>query len=459
MSRKGAQLESEQDRSVRRSSKAIFPLALVTMPAILFYLVTFRTALNIPFLDEYRCVLLFLNRWKLLHGFSTKLSFFLAWQLNEYKLFFLEGVVWLQYRLLGHVDFKILCLAGDLFILLLGILLWKMFLPSRKDLALRLAFFIPVSWLLFQLEYWEILNWASAELQHLSGIVFSLATLFFLLRTSRTAFGLAAACFILAFASSGSGLLLVPAGLAILVAGRRFAATAIWLCTSAGCMAAYFYHYNVRSSQVDPHRSIFAILLHINPVHMLGFAGCAAATPIASVTLGLLLWVFFGWMAWRGYMRRNPLISCCVLLLLITSIGVAGIRSEHPIEQFLTSRYTIYSVLLLIFAWFMIVEEFLQHGRRPDLNNNAYLASVTAAVLFSLFMDGVGLVHIRSHNQALIQGMQIFEHPSSPGSTAGLYGPYMIAPYETAQPPEFNVFARRTLIDSMQLGVYEPPQY
>ena len=39
-----------------------------------------------------------------------------------------------------------------------AILLWKMFLANTKNLAARLAFFIPVSWLLFQLQYVETLG-------------------------------------------------------------------------------------------------------------------------------------------------------------------------------------------------------------------------------------------------------------------------------------------------------------
>ena len=69
-------------------------------------------------------------------------------------------------------------------------------------------------------------------------------------------------------------------------------------------------------------------------------------------------------------MRRNPLVSYCVLFLLLTAIGVAGLRSDFGLAQAVSSRYTVYSALFLILAWFAIVEEFLEHSRVPLLRNS-----------------------------------------------------------------------------------------
>ncbi len=105
-------------------------------------------------------------------GAAAKFCFFLADQHNEYKLFFGQGVAWAQFALLGHVSFVQLCVLGDSAVLVLALLLWSMFLPDEKDLARRLAYFVPVAWLLFQLEYCETLNWAMAAMQNLWVLVF-----------------------------------------------------------------------------------------------------------------------------------------------------------------------------------------------------------------------------------------------------------------------------------------------
>jgi hypothetical protein len=49
------------------------------------------------------------------------------------------------------------------------------------------------------------------------------------------------------------------------------------------------------------------------------------------------------------------------LFLLLSAVGVAGLRSDIGLKQSLDSRYAIYSALLVIFAWFAVVEKFLQH--------------------------------------------------------------------------------------------------
>jgi hypothetical protein len=102
------------------------------------------------------------------------------------------------------------------FVLLLAILLWKMFLPGYKDITAKLILFLPVSWLIFQLQYVETLNWAMPSLQHLPSLVFSLSAIYFLMRKTRRAYYCTVPCLVLAIAASGNGLLLVPIGAVIL---------------------------------------------------------------------------------------------------------------------------------------------------------------------------------------------------------------------------------------------------
>ena len=134
--------------------------------------------------------------------------------------------------LLGHVNFVPLCVLGDSSVLVLAFLLWLIFLPEEKDLGKRLAFFIPAAWMLFQLGYWETLNWAMASLQNLWVIVFSLGTIQCLLRPTRKAYASGLLLYALAIGTSGNGLLLLPVGVLILATRRQFARVAGWLALS-----------------------------------------------------------------------------------------------------------------------------------------------------------------------------------------------------------------------------------
>ena len=129
--------------------------------------------------------------------------------------------------------------------------------------------------------------------------------------------------------------------------------------------------------------------------------------------------IFFAVMARRGYLRRNRLVSYCVLFLLLTAVGVAGLRSSLGVRQSLDSRYGIYSTLFLIFAWFIIVEEFLQSETVPLRRNQILLVAIAAAIVFSLTMDTWGRSYLSARDRIVILGMAAYDHPASPGQAAG----------------------------------------
>jgi len=439
------------------------PLIFVALPAILFYGILITNVSTIPYYDDYYTLLGFINQLIPLESFSARFMYLLAAQHNEYKLFFDHTIAWLQYALIGHLEFRSLALIGDASILFLVLLLWKMFLPHHHSLAERLAYFIPISWLLFQLQYWESLNWPMASLQNDPILFFSIATIYFLLKGTRPAFCAALALFIIAVATSGNGFLLISVALLIFILNRQYLRIVPWLIAAAACIAAYAYRYNINSSQVQQHHSILSTFHPLAPAYVIAFIGSAAGFPFkpVSLVLGTALCVFFIWMARRGYIRRNPFVSYCMLFLLLTAIGVAGLRSEFGLAQAMSSRYTIYSALFLTFAWFAIVEEFLQHRRVPFLTNNLYLAVVALSILFSLCMDGFGYLEISTRTQHLQQAMSAYQHAyQHPTGSGPITGPSPQLINRTPDPltDSFNLDARPILAESERLGVYHPPQ-
>jgi hypothetical protein len=459
----------EPARTRSSAASAVIPALLVAIPGVLYYSILFRHLVNLPLLDDYDAVLGFLNQLVQVKGTAAKVWFFLGAQHNEYKIFFGHGIAWAQYAALGHVNFSAICVLGDCAVAVLALILWSMFLPGQKDLGKRLTYFVPVSWLIFQLEYYETLNWAMPSLENLWVIVFSLGAICCLLRPSRKAFAGAVVMYVLAISSLGNGFLLLPVGLLILVMQRQRARAAGWLVISAANIAAYAYRYNLHSSQAiysaqsHQHGSVFATLLHLRPDYVLAFLGNAAAIGGASPTyaaisiaLGLILLGVFAWMARRGYARRNPVVAYCVLFPLLTAVGVAGLRSDFGLTQSLSSRYTIYGALALIFAWTAAAEEFLQERSGPMVNNNPYVAMTGAAVLFGLCMDYVGNANLSRRESDAKIGMAAYERIA--GTTA-LEGPIPPVPFENDVIKTLRTRSQGILAGSIKLDVYEPPNY
>jgi hypothetical protein len=211
-------------------------------------------------------------------------------------------------------------------------------------------------------------------------------------------------------------------------------------------------------SRAAKNQSLFATITHLKPLYVIAFMGDAAGIPYlaGSIVLGSALCILFVWMAFRGYFRKNPAASLCILFLFLTSLGVAGIRSDLGIEQSSASRYTIHSALLLIFAWFAIAEEFLQDRKTPLLASGLYLSAVSIALVFGLFNSALGAVMILKRNDELIRGMRSYEHLNRPDPTATQDGPM---PNHNAWVAGFNLRARGILQESSQLKIYDPPRY
>ena len=442
--------------------KALIAAAFVAFPAIVFYSILLRTAIDIPFQDDYEALLDFLNQMAELKSTAAKSAYFFGAQFNEYKLFFGHGLAWLQCVLFGRSDVRVLCALGNGFVLLLAILLWTMFLPNHKNLADRIVFFIPISWLLFQLQYVETLNWAMPALATLPVLVFSFGSFYLLMRPSRLSFCGALLCLVLAIASFGNGFLIVPVGTLILAVDRRYVRILGWIGISAACAAIYAYRYEMPVPHAHIHHSLFSTLTR--PLYVIAFMGSSAAIPIgglnhrfvvlSSIVLGLLICAFFIAIASRGYIRRNPLNSYCILFIVLTAIGVAGLRSDLGIAHSLDSRYKIYSNLLLIFVWFVIVEEFLQSDRLPIRRNFILLVAITTMVLFSISMDIWGLAYLRDRNHLIVTGMKAYEQTVSSESSRG---PILPNPNQDPRLDELDRRAPLILRQSTNLGVYRPP--
>lgn len=440
----------------------LIPALLVSIPPVLFSTILFFKALNLPDFDDYDAVLGFMNRFLALQSVSSRASWFFSSQHCEYKLIFLHTVTLLQFYLSGHIDFRILCdIAGGV-ALLLAVPLWKMFLPGLDDVGLRISLFVPVSWLLFQFEYCEALDFVTPEMQHVAGLVFSLSALCLLVRPGRWSFLSALVCLLLAVSADGIGLVLIPIGLLALTVGRSYTRIAAWGIAALASIAVYAYGYNVTQSGTVVHRSIFAVALGFRPDYVLAFMGSAVSFPFhfraGSVTLGALLCAFFAWMAWRGYWRRNPAVSYCVLFLFVTAIGVAGLRSDFGVAN-IPSRYTMYSAVLLALAWTALAEEFVVRRRTLLINNGLYLGAVAVTVLFSLGMDMIGAGLMNQRNEQLIEAMTHFEHPTASDAKPSP-APDAVVPEQLGWVPNaFNHHAREVLLESMRLGIYQPPHF
>lgn len=387
-------------------------MSAVLLPVLVFYAILFRHTINMPLIDDYDGVLGFLERYSRLSSFSEKLVYVLTTQHNEYKTIFANAVIALQYQLSGHPNFVALSWIGNLFVLPLGYFLWREFLPRDKDTARRLLLFVPVSCLLFQLQYGETLNWSSPGLENIPILFFTLAGISALTRQTSAGFLWASGFLVLAIASSGNGFALVPLGIWILLARRHRSRAVAWAGVGLACAAGYFYHYNFHSSQQSSNGSVLESIYHLNPLFMLSFAGSVAANTVpgirfSTIVVGAAIAAVLLWMARSRFDRVNPAYFYFSVFLALTAIGVSGIRSKLGFHASVASRYRVYSDLLLICCYTFLVERYAArafHSRR-----RWFLALVATSVFLCATFDWTGSRMFSRRETDMAQGAELYK--------------------------------------------------
>jgi hypothetical protein len=443
----------ETSAAERRLSVPIL-FAAVIFPIVVFYSYLFFTSRNIPLTDDYDAGLKFANHLVQIHDFSGRLIYFVGAQHNEYKIFVGHGLVWLQLALIGHINFAVLSALGNLSVLLLGFILWKMFLPG-VNLERRLALFLPVSLILFQYQYVETLNWPLPGVQNLPVVPCAIGSIYLLGRKTRSTFVGSMALMVLGIAASGNGFLIAPVGALMLLMDRLYGRLVTWILTTGACAWIYAYRYNAMATQSPKHQPLLVVLMHPHLIYLMGFLGAAGRYPVqpGAVVLGFALCVFFGWIIWRGYLRQEPVIGYCLLFVLLTAIGVSGLRADFGLAQSLSSRYRIYSDLLLIFVWFALVKT-TRMDETPTLRGSRlFVTAVVMSALFCVAMDGIGMRNLHKRDQKLEHGMELFER------SGGLQSPVYSPDGEIQGYPGFDEHARQILIESQKSGTYEPAPY
>ena len=430
-------------------------LSVVLFPALIFYSLLARHAINIPLLDDYNGVLEFLEHLSRLPTWAAKSGYILTAQHNEYKTIFANAVIALQYALSGHPNFILLSWLGNLFVLPLGYLLWRHFLPTEADTARRLLLFVPVSLLLFQLQYAETLNWSMPGLENIPILAFTLASIAFLVRGGSRDLLWAGAFMVLAIGTSGNGFALVPLGALLLLLRKELRRTGLWVGLGVLCAAGYFYRYNFHSSQQSSNGSVLDSVHSLNPIFTLSFMGSAVGNPhpvfqYVSVLLGAVILGILVWMAKSHYGRINPTIFSFAIFLALTALAVSGVRSKLGFDASHAGRYKIYSDLLLICCYTFLVERYWRGGR--PRHRLYFLVALIASALFCGVFDLAGNRKLSTRQSDMVEGAAMYERSNHQR------GPVLLNGTErTPAAIRINHLAQPIIQESESTGLYRFP--
>jgi hypothetical protein len=413
-------------------------LFAVLLPAISAFGILYRQALIVPYQDDYGVILAFAADYEQLPSLESKLLAIATTQTIEYKIIFEHFIVASEMELTNHISFALLTGLGDLFLLPIAYLLWRTYQEKGTDLNHRLLAFVPISLLFFSLTYWETLNWSTADLQNVPVICFSLLAIYLLFPMSGGRWLLACLVAGLAACTSPNGFLLGPVGLMILLPRRTYAKSLLWCASFVGPLAAYLYHYTpaVRVA----HRTFYIT----RPIFFLAFLG-AGAVPYRwpAALLGIAILVIF-WLAVRSrFDRTNPVAFYFTVWVLATGLMVSSVRGATGV--WVVSRYSIYSILLLIFCYSFLAQYLPAFNRR-----GFYVTSIVFALGICLLAQVHAYRKLGARRRMVLTGIALYR--ADPQANSPMIDPNLLQ----ALPGE-KEYEQNALTNAIRKHVYTLP--
>lgn len=395
-------------------------IALCALPLLAMLLIAPIELSALPILDDYDAVLGFAAQ---LHGqpFLPRMAAALTFQHAQYKLIVEQTIVALQFGVLHRINFALLGIVGNLFLFPLVFIFFAQFLPELP-LQHRLALFLPAPFLLYQLTYAESVDWGMFSMQTLAVVTFALPSLYFLCRgSSGRDIGLACLFALLAAFSSMNGFFLALVGGVILIVRRQRVYFLSWVLTFVFALAVYLYRYRYSP---DTHGSVGTMM-----VYTISFLGSDFETmhrkPFhgAAIVAGLLMLGIVVHAAMHRYGSKRPFMMSVVAWSLLTAMLVAIGRASMGVSQSLSSRYKIYSSMMLVFCYQYAVEWVLQRSSMaPRARRNVYLAALTFSICFCIGADAAGMRFLHKRRMVTYEGIAWYlrapetHSPSTPGA-------------------------------------------
>lgn len=384
----------------------------MSIPPVIFYVFLAKSLTGIPFADDYDTVLRFLLQWRT-EGWIKHLAQVVTFQHNDYRCMFENGVVGIQYALLGRADLKMLSMLGDLLVIPLFGVLYLIWIECGRPHEYTFLAFVPVSWLLFQLQYEGTLNYATSGLQCIPVILFALLTCLLATKASRMAFLGTLVSFMLCVASYANGLFLIPIGALIYLQRKEYRRLTAWCCVGVIACLIYFHKYDftVEASNTHMSNNVSGILQHLSPVYAAAFLGSIATirTPWPAILLGFLLTATFFFVSFNRLFSRRPALYYSMMFFFVTGLAVSGLRSGFGITQALDSRYRINSTVLLILLYLYLADRFYGVLTRRWILKSIACTAALLLMGFNIASNYTGAKFLEARRNALEAEMTRWE--------------------------------------------------
>lgn len=379
------------------SNKKPLLVLAAALPVVFWIGVILYYSVNLPWYDDFDPFPDFLSKWITTDAFAERLKL-LFQPNNEHRMVVGKLATLAYYWVTGHLNFTFLHIGAALFTLGTLAVFWRAFKRSN----LSGWYFLPVPFLLFQLQYHLIFLWAICGWQH-EPVVFFVVLSMFLLSGKR--FGGALLAGVCATYAMSSGIFVWPAGVAVLLLRSQYKQLIGWVLVGALAVGLYFYGMSAQGNESS--FAFFAQYPHLSVLGFFAFLGglfdffpeksivVRSALPVLMAFI-LMIWVAI-WL-WRqatpwlartfGAFKQsgkssesekaadlNAFLLGILAFLLVEALVIGLLRPRFGFFVMIVSNYKIYPALFLIVTYLtFIVSTQNQLLRKRALQVSAFVA-------------------------------------------------------------------------------------
>lgn len=332
---------------------------LILLPAIIFGIYLFSSAVNVPFNDD-EALFFTLNR---VHEKPAQTFIALFEQHNDHRMFFSRlGSIVVDF-LQGEMNFKTMIVAGYGNLLLLVFSFFLIFKSLNRDVY----YFLPVAILIFSPIVYEVHIWAFTSFESTLAIAFSIFALYFLQPSKKNSWYLALPLAMAATVSNLDGLSVLPVGIFWLFMQKRFRDGLLFSVFSVVYLLVFFIGFHFSSA------SNFPPFPHIVGMVLRGFVTfCGSSfkvlsdSHVALLTLllgGFILLVYFvavgqklaARKSWGDVLFPVSFVEICFLKLLACAFMIALGRVGDDPASMHAMRFQVYSVSILSLFYLFVL--------------------------------------------------------------------------------------------------------
>lgn len=286
---------------------------------------------------------------------------------NDHAIVIPRVITWVNQILHGSVNFKQLILWSALTLIGCFYLLFSQF----HKLKITLPYFIPVGFLLFQPQFFEVSNWAITGLQHINIALFVCLSLIALVKNQVKS---ALLWSILAGFTFGNGIVLFVVIAAYFIFSKRFKELLSLGVALVLYLAILLPHYSLGQQA--------KFELHLGNIinYALGILGaCALDLTGGNLHAGIVLgFLMFGYWAYLFlFKKERGFFSYLFLFILGTCLIIAIPRSADDWTTYNSSRYFLYAPIALICLYAMSLTQF------PACRKNIFIGTSLLSLVFS----------------------------------------------------------------------------